>query len=413
MSITLKNLSIHSWRQFERLEIAFHPRLTVITGANASGKTTILRILALHRWAFQLTATPVVGADGSVEFKVGRSDGKQVTPELDIGEIEYSTGQKAGIAAPDTNQAVYQLQITGQQQMKCFFIPSHRELFRYEVLQNIPTTKKNTQTAFDEVDSAVRSRSQGQQVPSNSFYMKSTLIGWAIRGYGVKSSVDKVIMPADAAQTDAYEGFQKIVKQLLPPSLGFRDFEIRGMEIVFVCNGGDDEFLLETASGGVATIVDLAWQIFMFSKANPGTFTVIIDEAENHLHPALQRTLLPNLLRAFPTAMFIVSTHSPLIVGSVRDSAVYALRYNDNKKVVSERLDLQEKALSASEVLNDILGVTSSLPVWVEDELAKILREISELGVDENSFFRLRERLASVGLERLFPEAMTTFGNQL
>jgi predicted ATP-binding protein involved in virulence len=151
----------------------------------------------------------------------------------------------------------------------------------------------------------------------------------------------------------------------------------------------------------------------MFSKANPGTFTVIIDEAENHLHPALQRTLLPNLLRAFPTAMFIVSTHSPLIVGSVRDSAVYALRYNDNKKVVSERLDLQEKALSASEVLNDILGVTSSLPVWVEDELAKILREISELGVDENSFFRLRERLASVGLERLFPEAMTTFGNQL
>ncbi|MBP7722945.1 MAG: AAA family ATPase, partial [Alphaproteobacteria bacterium] len=42
-----------------------------------------------------------------------------------------------------------------------------------------------------------------------------------------------------------------------------------------------------------------------------------IDEVENHLHPSMQRQVLGDFLEAFPNVCFIVSTHSPLIVGSV------------------------------------------------------------------------------------------------
>jgi len=95
--------------------------------------------------------------------------------------------------------------------------------------------------------------------------MKHTLIGWAIQGYGVQSDTSKVIMPKDDEQILNYEGFQNVLKKILPRSLGFQELEIRNMEVVFVCNDGRDEFLLETASGGVSAIIDMAWQIYMFS----------------------------------------------------------------------------------------------------------------------------------------------------
>jgi len=47
-------LQVHDWRQFGSVDLQFHPRLTVLTGANASGKTTLLNLLARHfQWVTQ------------------------------------------------------------------------------------------------------------------------------------------------------------------------------------------------------------------------------------------------------------------------------------------------------------------------------------------------------------------------
>ena len=43
-----KEIELIQWQQFEKIGIDFSKRLTVITGANGSGKTTILSILAKH-----------------------------------------------------------------------------------------------------------------------------------------------------------------------------------------------------------------------------------------------------------------------------------------------------------------------------------------------------------------------------
>ncbi|MBY0230822.1 MAG: AAA family ATPase, partial [Gemmataceae bacterium] len=41
-----KRMTLAGWRQFGEVDIAFHPRLTVITGTNGAGKSTILSLLA-------------------------------------------------------------------------------------------------------------------------------------------------------------------------------------------------------------------------------------------------------------------------------------------------------------------------------------------------------------------------------
>jgi hypothetical protein len=233
--------------------------------------------------------------------------------------------------------------------------------------------------------------------------MKSTLIGWAIQGYGV-SNGEKQIMPADIELKRNYEGFQEILRKVLPQTLGFNEFEIRGMEIVFICNDGKEEFLFETASGGISAIIDLAWQIFMFNVYENEEFTVIIDEIENHLHPSMQRSILPDFISAFPNATFIVSTHSPLIVNSVKNSKVYVLKYNNDKKIMSTELDFNNKAKSANEILDEVLGVSFSMPIWAENELSRIIEKYSKERINEENIMQLHNDLSSLGMENLLPK---------
>ncbi|WP_426726995.1 AAA family ATPase, partial [Curtobacterium flaccumfaciens] len=60
-----KRLVVEGWRQFESIDIAIHPRLTILTGANGCGKTTLINLFArnfgVHR---EYLATPKVDKEG-------------------------------------------------------------------------------------------------------------------------------------------------------------------------------------------------------------------------------------------------------------------------------------------------------------------------------------------------------------
>ena len=52
---------------------------------------------------------------------------------------------------------------------------------------------------------------------------------------------------------------------------------------------------------------------------------VFVDEIEAHLHVELQKKVLPFLTRLFPNVQFIVSTHSPFVITSLKDAVVFDL----------------------------------------------------------------------------------------
>lgn len=319
-----------------------------------------------------------------------------------IGELQYSNRLKTDLTIPSGESPQYQITITSMHGIDGISIPSHRATYFYRQVTQIATTKRTKQQAYQLARDSSINFFYGSGGQTSNFYIKETLLSWAIGGEGNK------FIEADKELQQYFLGFQAILTNVLPKTLGFKEITIRNYEIVLVTNSGD--FMLDAVSGGVSAIVDLAWQIYTFTNKGDEFMTVLIDEVENHLHPNMQRSILPDLLSAFPNTQFIVSTHSPLIVGSVKDSNVYAFRHVKDEKgqmrVVNERLDLVNKAKSATEILNEVLGVPFTMPLWVENSLNEIIEKYSKEAITESSFDKMRAELKEIGLEDMMPDAM-------
>ncbi len=403
-----KTLTIKNWRQYENIDIEFHPQLTVITGANGSGKTTLLNILNKHLgWQMHLVSTPQTDKkSGLLSFLSGwfgrQFDTQEVLTddEISIGTIDYSSGEHAEIIIPVNVGEQYSVQVKGQISIKGIFIPSHRPTFSYNKVTNIPTQAPSATELFGSYSERVKSRFlwNGDNTPPN-FHIKQSLIALSIHGYGseVRQSVPE--------SKRLYEGFQEILRKVLPARLGFSGIVVGQSEVMLITKTG--RFGLEAVSGGITAVFDLAWQLYTFSQVHPDEkFVVVIDEPENHLHPEMQRTLLRDFINAFPHVQFIVSTHNPFIVTSLSNSNVFALKYNEENKVESERLDLFEKAGSSNEILRDVLGLDTALPLWVEQQLEEVISRYSAMKFEDETFVQLRKELKESGLDRMVPETI-------
>ena len=159
------------------------------------------------------------------------------------------------------------------------------------------------------------------------------------------------------------------------------------------------EFSLDAVSGGVASVIDLAWQLYMYESPEEN-FTVTLDEPENHLHPEMQKTLLPNFLKAFPNIQFVVATHNPFIITSVSNSNVYALNYDDSHKVYSIVLEDFEKSGTANEILRQVLGIETTMPDWVDNKIEGIIDKYAKDGITPDNLNSFKSDLKEVGLEK-------------
>jgi predicted ATPase len=402
-------IKLHRWRQFNNVHLKFDERMTVLTGENGSGKTTILNILSRHfGWNLQFISTllPLSKERGRTWW----SDiwdtvfsGLDVQPgSTEVGTIKYASGGDCKLVVePRSDQAQYVPRYINDQHVSGLHIPSHQPAFTYNRITNIPTDPQSSQQHYQAYNAMLQQYFTSNYGQNPGMALKQSLISLAVFGYGNQAVIE------NREYIRMFEQFQDILRILLPKVLGFQKLEIRMPDIVLVTRTGD--FSLDASSGGISAIVGMAWQIFMYSQNN-NDFVVTIDEPESHLHPSMQRELLPDLTEAFPHTQFIISTHSPFIVTSSSEARVYALVFDENRRVNSQYLETAELSGTANETLREILGVPITVPIWVEKNLLEILEKYKNRELTSEVLRELKKELVSSNLGFLLPDALKSLG---
>ncbi len=401
------NLNLHNWRQFERVEIDFHPRLTILTGVNGTGKTTLLHLLNRYLgWDLHFVSSPGIQEKGIQRYWAGFWSGEtnghsvRATPgdDHEIGTVICSGGSVTTLRVPNGVQEVFAVSMYPSHAVPGVYVPSHRPPYVFQKITDIPVSVDAKEQIFAVYLREVIGRYKGEQYGSNikspSYLLKRALLSMATLGYG-NQAVER-----DEEAVRTFEGFQDILRIMLPASLGFKRIRVRMPDVLFDTETG--EFSLEAVSGGIAAIVDMAWQIHMYAQIHD-EFVVVIDEPEAHLHPQLQQRLLPDLLKAFPRCQFVIATHNPLMVTSVPDSHIYALKYTADQKVESVLLDKVNLANSADEILMDVLGVPYTMPAWAKSRIDAILEEFTKVPLTQDSMTTLKSKMTELGMGQHFP----------
>ena len=247
----IEKIKIDNWCQFENVDIDIHPRLTILTGANGAGKATLLNIINRHfGWQTEMIGTPKQDKKtGILKFISGIwskiSKNESIIPSLDVevGEIQYEKAVKCKITIPEFVNTTYQLNFSNQQFIQGIHIPSHRPIYKYQKVDSISTKLITKQQAYDQYNNSKINRftSYGGG-PSENYHIKETIISLATFGYG-----NQVVSKNENA-ISLFEGFEKILTQILPPKLGFQKISVRIPEVVLETKSG--EFSLDAVSGG-------------------------------------------------------------------------------------------------------------------------------------------------------------------
>ncbi len=405
---TFKRLTIEQWRQFKSLDINFEKSMTVLTGVNGSGKTTILNLLSRHfGWDLQWISTRRDKKSNSKFWTdVWSLYDDSFTPKSDIikiGEIHYTSGGVCSLQVPIKAKEQYRISYQDQKQINGLYIPSHTQPFSFHRVENIPTDPKTSTQQFQEYQSLIIQLYQSDNTPNPGKKIKSSLISLGVFGYGNQ------VVSGNSDFIHIFENFQDVLKILLPSDLGFERIEIRMPDVLLITKSGN--FSLEAVSGGIGALIGISWQILMYG-IDKDNFVVTFDEPENHLHPAMQRELLPNLEKAFPKAQFIISTHSPFIVSSNPNARIYVLGFTENKKVHSRELSQAELSGDYNETLKEILDVPLTIPKWVEHKIKESYDNLMKEGVSDQSVEKLKEELQRLRLYPQFLKNIDIFGGK-
>lgn len=101
---------------------------------------------------------------------------------------------------------------------------------------------------------------------------------------------------------------------------------------------------------------------------------VLIDEVDQHLHPAWQRNIIPALLETFPSLQFLVTTHSPQVLSKVQQDHIFLI---DSFKLY----DVPETyGRDSNEILELVFEVPESP---FKEKFKEIYRLISQKNFDE------------------------------
>ncbi len=100
---------------------------------------------------------------------------------------------------------------------------------------------------------------------------------------------------------------------------------------------------------------------------------VLVDEIDLHLHPRWQMKVVPTLAKALPNLQFILTSHSPLVCGSLERMNITHLKAGPRLTASAKRVETDIYGLDADQLLiTDLFGLKSTRAPEKESKLKEL-----------------------------------------
>ncbi|GAB4293849.1 MAG: AAA family ATPase [Oscillatoriaceae cyanobacterium] len=177
----------------------------------------------------------------------------------------------------------------------------------------------------------------------------------------------------------------------------FQDLRVRRKSLEMTVKKRGEELIINQLSDGEKSLLamtgDLARRLAL---ANPsledplqGSAVVLIDEIEQHLHPAWQRQIIPVLTKTFPNCQFIITTHSPQVLSQIKPDNIYILKKIEDN-IVAQRPE-SSFGRDSNRILEDLMEVPER-PQEIKQRLLELFRLIDQGNLE--SARELRQEIA-------------------
>jgi predicted ATP-binding protein involved in virulence len=176
------------------------------------------------------------------------------------------------------------------------------------------------------------------------------------------------------------------VRRAIPSLLeGYDNLRVRRRPLHLTLTKNGVEFDIRQLSDGekclIAMVGDIAHRLALANpkSENPleGEGIVLIDEIELHLHPKWQREVVPRLQATFPNCQFILTTHSPQVIASVRPENLFLLGEDGKIEQASSSYGRDSNG-----ILEEVMGVDER-PTEIKEQLGMIFDAIDAEQLEE------------------------------
>ncbi|MEQ1748527.1 MAG: ATP-binding protein [Prosthecobacter sp.] len=318
--MNLRELSIHYLGPFVGAKITFEKDVTIVTGRNDVGKTSLLRIIRM------MCAKTIDDVAGEMDVNFDRlTDPKKPWDEDEDLQCN-ATFDSLYDGKPVV--AVYKIKLAPKRWRSSTFQfgPSRGNFENEASCQKLPKVIYIDQGSADE---GIRQNLYLND--PNSTEKRFLNVAFA-SGFSVQALSKLSPLAYQAAVSKAEERLNRRLQKLLPTTLPFR-FKFQNTsdkrELMFL-NLIDEHGCstpLGTRGAGVRRMVDLLGRLAVENLGDEPTL-LILDEPETSLHADAQHTLRRYLeeLASLPNIQVIYSTHSPCMVNCMRPQSIRLLK---------------------------------------------------------------------------------------
>ncbi|MEH0167369.1 AAA family ATPase [Roseateles microcysteis] len=447
----LRKITLRNFRCFDELEVDLHPRLTVLVGDNGAGKTAILDAIAIGLSPIlrhlssadqRLKGVSIRDNDFRLVSHTGRSK-RQAWTTSDTAQIVVD-------AAEDLQWDVWRPSIAGREPSRKFgegklveYLAGVKKSIKYDGPEltpvfayygarrgyiEIPERLRSTQESYTHPTSAL----VGALEPLSDF---KEMLKWFDAEEANELRANKGLLSDDYTPSKSLEAVRAAIKSVLGGAFHNPHFS-RDHKFVVESAGGGALFQVSQLSQGYQSMLALAldfarrlalgnpqleydtpgalervwaaWQaigqpieddaVLEHVPEAPSLMApavMLIDEVDLHLHPAWQQRVLADLMRTFPATQFIITTHSPQVLSTVRRENIRVLGKDINGRFVAAEPLAKTYGEPSNVVLQSVMHVDPQPPIAEKPSLQRLTALVDQGAYASDEALRLMNELTA------------------